>query len=316
MQRLIARPLGPHPILAGQPQSDIAIIQMRLVDRLVRQLHDPTRPVIGDSLPDIERLYAPSVDFREEGSIPRSRVMHLLTEEAASARNECRVFQCIKDFPFPMDKPNQRKWPEEPVGGIPAHPGGFLFAVFTDPPAAPDGTPQPATASLMIFLQKVRLVPTTGIIAERVQTLPLYIAASAAHPLTAAEADQWTRTFSTRFTQEKISSPASLIRWKPSFCQSSLDLPEPFAKPDSDAGIVDRNIVISALHQTIPYGRPGLSGTISPAISLRGGRQRVIIPVKPDLAARRFTWTADLVFTDGRWQCAQIHFQTPHALSQ
>ena len=135
----------------------------------------------------------------------------------------------------------------------------------------------------------------------------------AAHPLTAAEAGRWMREFFDAL--RTTSGPGQPDPLEPLFLPKLLDLPEPNAKPDDKTGVVDRSVLLSTLHRTVSLSVPWSAGEPSPATILPGGRQRIAIPVKMSRGDRRFTWTADLVFSEGRWQCAQFLFQTPHALT-
>ncbi|MEO8351453.1 MAG: serine/threonine-protein kinase [Chthoniobacteraceae bacterium] len=222
--------------------------------------------------------YAPAVEFRGQGRIPREQIGPLLAAQAATDRLCHRRLFCFRDKIFPM--PDWRFDAKR------------SYVEFMD---HPDGS---CAISLLDVLRQGELPRAGGafIDGEILQHQILY--ATRARELPQADAEGWTRGFFAALSEstalEDFLVPQMLL------------LNENHNQSDKQSGLRNRELIVAPFESS---GRQlTLAGPPSASTPQPGGRRRITFPVRDPVRGQTFIWTADLIFLSGRWQAVQLIF--------
>ena len=139
---------------------------------------------------------------------------------------------------------------------------------------------------------------------RRLATATFSLWSAAPRPLTPGEADTWAQTFADALTQQPgtgqpdpldalflphLLTSEPVCQWQPDFR----------VQPQSRATVL---APLRAFRARAP--RPFSMQTPGPAQHLPGGRRRIALTFGDGNDTAH--WHADLIFTAGRWQCAQL----------
>jgi len=256
------------------------VFMRRINDHAFSLLEGAGRPNDGFSN-DRLQLYAPEVDFRTYGSIPRGEIPLRLAEEA----RELGVIE--------IQNPDRgRRWEIEAerfkllVGGIVVREEG--------------GASMKSSATIMVIDMEGNLAVggEAEITRERVERIPLYEVET--RVATLGEVEEWVSGF-----LEALRQPAPKLGLSGFFMPYQLDF-----KEDVDGNMRAQSehactVLVSSLQEApgpMPAGEPRIIGPLS------GGRTRVEIPVRDVRTGEVSHWVADLVFHEGSWRCVRFRF--------
>ncbi|MES2470487.1 MAG: serine/threonine-protein kinase [Verrucomicrobiota bacterium] len=245
----------------------------------------------ADAPPNWENLpqeqlsqYARTVDFGAGETRSGPAVAEYLAAHAAHSRAVHRVSTGIKLNIMPEGPPPQKR---------------FLalsyYEDFSDPPDAP------ATGSLTILALRGNILPRVGaeITSQSVSSATLWSADP--RPLGVAESTSWAKAFLAALHAPPATGQPDPLK--------ALFLPRllRFAGAGPEATAAPWETVIHPLRDICARGsRPTLARSPGPASALPGARRRLLMEIEDH--GNQSTWTADLIFNDGRWQCVRLEF--------
>lgn len=269
--------------------------------RVAALLHLTAWP--SPTTPPAEALnaYAEEVDYLAEGPLPRATVAQRLIADAEAGRAVRRhreeigggphhaLMEPTPPWPLPIDKKTTA--------------GGLTLAEFTDPPTTADGHTPLATGAICHIGYQFRLARNAPLIAERFASLPMYSAEQ--RRITPAEADKWARAFIDAVQRGMGTGLDGADPLVP------MILPRVFSYTVNgkgavrESGVRERSTLIEMLRTYRLPVFPMAALPVTEITTLPGARNRITYQVHY-IPERADPWTVDLVFVEGRWQCARL----------
>lgn len=262
-------------------------LHMRKAAVAAAALYGPQPPSWSSPPDSLLENYAPAVDAGGPDPLDRGALVRTFTTLAAEARTARRSVATLRTL--------------DPIEGPPGE-GRFLWlrrcAVCTDPPDAP------ATGSLAVLVLRGHIEWGRGVAISEQHCTSVPLWSATPQPLSSGAAAAWARAFVDALRPPTGSGPDPLTRlFLPRLLQDgtafqAVDLPiiEPLTR--------------QALLATLRRSGPGLALRRPPAAATEqpGGRRRILLELEDPTRGNRYTWSADLVFTDDHWQCVRLTF--------
>ena len=267
---------------------DERLTYLRFSDDVFRALYPGPPPAWEVFPPELLAHYAAEVHFRRPGRSLRAQVAGYLAREAAAARTDNRTTKLLGTD-------------SRDIGGA----DGLRFQnaatilEFTDPPE------RNATAVWVRRTHMGTIIPGTGISIERESYHHEKVYSLEPRTLEPAEARTYALELFAAFAADPVAGQPD--RLDDFFTTKVIQVNNGWRSNLTEHRVFDRPAYTAALRVgVVRGGAPVLAGEPGPIQAQTGARQRITIPIREGTATS--TWTADLVFQDGKWRAVSIRF--------
>ena len=257
---------------------------------------------VDEPPPGVLNKYDASVDYRDAGVLPLAEVKTRVVEEEKAARllNTAREYLgkgqwLLSDALVPPLAPaSTAMWTE-----------AVCIGEFTTPSAMEDGRLPLATGGIFVLITQRQTRNEAKFTAERMVRKQLYAAEQ--RRITPAEADEWVkRMLNATFTLE-VGMLVGADPLEHFLLPTLFSYTEGDKRPERELAARERSAVIEMMRTSREHFRTHYIAPPSSLEYLPGARNRVTFPVHYN-HGKRENWRADLVFSEGRWQCVRLDF--------
>ncbi len=267
---------------------DERLTYLRLSDDVFRALYPGPAPAWEIFPPELLAHYAAEVHFRRSGRSLRVQVAGYLAREAATARADRRTSELLGTDSRAIGEANDLRFQN-----------AATVLEFTDPPE------RNATAVWAHRTHIGTIIPGTGIAIERDNYHHEKIYNVEPRTLYPEESTAWVAGLLTAFaTEPSAGKPDPLNDY---FTTKVIQTNNGWRSNLTEQRLFDRAAYTAALRiAVVRGGAPVLAGAPGPIRPQTGARQRITIPIREGTSTS--TWTADLVFDEGKWRAVSIRF--------